>query len=171
MPRPARKTQDQSSDAGEVPWWRRRGEKWRGGATPEKKMLKNIERSRNVHENKQKADNLTEKKGDISTQLNDILHKSTRILLKLLSFLSLWECWGTKSALQNIETRGKGLALAFLVRWGFARRGRRVVPLRRKALRHWGPENDDVVAPGPLSGPAALPAVRVSGGFTPPNLQ
>ena len=86
MPRPARKTQDQSSAAGEVPWSRRRGEKWRGGATPEKKMLKNNERSRNVHENKQKADNFTDKKGDISTQLNDILHKSTDILLKLSSF-------------------------------------------------------------------------------------
>jgi len=49
-------------------------------------MLKNNERSRNVHENKQKADNFTDKKGDISTQLNDILHKSTDILLKLSSF-------------------------------------------------------------------------------------
>src|SRR5271157_606353 len=107
MPRPARKTQDQSSDAGEVPWSRRRGEKWRGGATSEKKMLKNNERSRNVHENKQKGDTFTEKKGDISAQLNDILHKSTGILLKLSSFLSLWECWGTKPALQNLETRGR----------------------------------------------------------------
>ena len=59
------------------------GEKWGGGATPEKKMLKYNERSRNVHENKQKGDTFTEKKGDISTQLNDILQKSTCILLKL----------------------------------------------------------------------------------------
>src|SRR5271157_103628 len=89
MPRRAGKTQEKSSDAGEVPWSRRRGEKWHRGATREKKMLKNNERSRNVHENKQKGDNFTEKKDDISAQLNDILHKSSGILLKSSAFLSL----------------------------------------------------------------------------------
>ncbi len=83
------------------------GEKWRGGASREKKMLINDERSRNVYENKQKDDNFTEKKGDISTQRNDILCKSTRILLKSSFFLSRLERWGTDLSLPNVETRDR----------------------------------------------------------------
>jgi hypothetical protein len=42
-----------------------------------------------VYENKQKDDNFTEEKSDISTQRNDILCKRTRILLKASAFLSV----------------------------------------------------------------------------------
>ncbi len=60
------------------------------GASTEKKMLINDERSRNVYENKQKDDTFTDKKGDISTQRSDIFYRSTRILLKPSAFLSLF---------------------------------------------------------------------------------
>jgi len=40
-----------------------------------------------VYENKQKDDNFTEGKGDISAQRKDILSKRTRILLKPSGFL------------------------------------------------------------------------------------
>ncbi len=73
MPRPTRKTQDKLSGVGEVPWWRRRG-KVAWGASTEKKMLINDERSRNVYENKRNNDNVADKKGDISTQRSDILY-------------------------------------------------------------------------------------------------
>ncbi len=75
------------------------------GASTEKKMLINDERSRNVYENKQKDDTFTDKKGDISTQRSDIFYRSTRILLKPSGFLSRFERWGTNSTLQNAETR------------------------------------------------------------------
>ena len=80
-------------------------------------MLINDERSRNVYENKQKDDNFTEKKGDISTQRNDILYRSTRILLKPSVFLSLFERWGTNPSLQNVETRGSSASTSGRVGW------------------------------------------------------
>jgi len=86
MPRGRRKTEDKSSDAGEVPSSRQRGKRCRGERALKKKMLINDEGSRNVYENKQKDDNLVEEKGDISTQRNNILHKSTGILLKPSGF-------------------------------------------------------------------------------------
>ncbi len=67
------------------------GEKWRGGRALKKKMLINDERSRNVYENKQKDDDFTEGKRDISTQWNDISYRSTHILLKSSVFLSRLE--------------------------------------------------------------------------------
>jgi hypothetical protein len=57
MPRPTRKTRDESSDAGEVPG-SRRGKKARRGR--EKEI--NHDRSRNLYENKQNDDNLPGKK-------------------------------------------------------------------------------------------------------------
>jgi len=50
------------------------------GSEPRKEI--NDDRSRNVYENKQKHDNLTERKGEIYTKLSDVLRKNTRILLK-----------------------------------------------------------------------------------------
>jgi hypothetical protein len=52
-------------------------------------------------------DNVSDKKGDISTQWNDILYRSTSILLKPSVFLSLLEHWGTNLSLQNVETRDR----------------------------------------------------------------
>jgi hypothetical protein len=73
----------------------------------EKKMLINEEPSRNVYENNQTEDNFTELKGDISTQRNDILYRSTHILLKSSVFLSRLERWGTNLSLSNVETRDR----------------------------------------------------------------
>ncbi len=89
MPRPTQEMQDKLSEAREVPSSRRRG-KVAWGASTEKKMLINDERSRNVYENKRKNDNLPDKKSDISTQRSDIFYRSTRILLKPSAFLSLF---------------------------------------------------------------------------------
>jgi len=86
MPRPTRKTQDPSRDAGEVPSSRRRREKWRGRASTEKKMLSYDEGSRNVHENTQKDDTLPEEKSDISAQRSDILCKNRCTFMKLSVF-------------------------------------------------------------------------------------
>jgi len=73
-------------------------------------MLIYYERSLNVYENKGKSDNLPDKKGDISTQRSNILHRDTHILLKSSAFLSLFERWGTNSPLQeNDTTRGMQL--------------------------------------------------------------
>ena len=63
--------QDKSSDAGEVPGSRRRGKVARG-ASRGKKMLRNDDRSRYVHENKQKCDNFTEAKSDIYVHMTDV---------------------------------------------------------------------------------------------------
>jgi hypothetical protein len=71
-------------------------------------MLINDERTRNVYENKEKDDNWPDTKHDISTQLRDILRKSTRIFQKPLARLSLFERWGTNPSLQNVETRDRG---------------------------------------------------------------
>src|SRR5208337_4638565 len=54
---------------GEVPGSWRTGKKWRTGPSPEKKMLFNDERSRNVHENKQKDENLSLEKGETYTKM------------------------------------------------------------------------------------------------------
>ena len=64
----------------------------RGGEVrhQQKKMLINDVRSRNVYENKQKDDNFTGEKSDISTQRNGILRKITPILLKLSGFCHNW---------------------------------------------------------------------------------
>jgi hypothetical protein len=62
-----RKTPNRSSNAGDVPWPRRRGNCGVGGGHQEKKMLINDERSQYVYENKQKYDTITEIKSDIST--------------------------------------------------------------------------------------------------------
>jgi len=72
------------------------GEKWRGGASPEKKMLIIDEGSRNVYENKQKDDNLPEEKGDISTQRNKILYRNIRCQLKPSGFLPLYGALGNE---------------------------------------------------------------------------
>ena len=63
MPRTMRKTHDRSSDAGEVqsPKGRRKVAR---GASPEKKMLINDERSQYIYENKQNDDNLPTAKGE-----------------------------------------------------------------------------------------------------------
>jgi hypothetical protein len=70
MPRPARKTHDKSSDAGEVPSlkWRR---KIARGASPEKKIY-NVQ-SRNMYENKENNDNL-------STKMTAFLHNCMAIV-------------------------------------------------------------------------------------------
>ncbi len=70
-------------------------------------MLINDERSRNVYENKQNYDTFTEEKSDISTQRNDILYKSRRILLKPSVFLSRLERWGTNLSLPNVATQDR----------------------------------------------------------------
>jgi hypothetical protein len=87
MPGPMQRTPDKSSDAGKVPRSERRGKS--AAERREKEIL--YERSRNVYENKQKDDNLSEEKGETNTKLNDILYKCTRFLLKLPDFLSLLE--------------------------------------------------------------------------------
>jgi len=58
-------------------------------------MLKNNERSRNVYENKEKEDNLTGVKSDISYKKSDIFAKPTRISHESWAFLSQFESWGT----------------------------------------------------------------------------
>ena len=50
---------------------------------------------------------LPTKKGDISTQRNDISYKRTRILLKSSVFLSRLERWGTNLSFPNVETRNR----------------------------------------------------------------
>jgi hypothetical protein len=75
------------------------------GASTEKKMLINDERSLNVYENKRKIDNSPDRKSDISTQQSDIFYRSTRILLKPSACLSLFERWETNSSLQDAQTR------------------------------------------------------------------
>jgi len=73
------------------------------GARTEKKMLINDERSRNVYENKQKDDTVTEIKSDISTQRNDILCRSTRVLQKSPALLLRFARWGRYPALPIVE--------------------------------------------------------------------
>jgi hypothetical protein len=63
---PTRKTPDKSSGAREAQSSRLRG-KSHAGSEHGKKMLINCERTRNVYENKQKADDLPDEKDDTST--------------------------------------------------------------------------------------------------------
>jgi hypothetical protein len=80
------------------------GEKSRGGERATQKDVKNEGRSDYIYENKDADDNLPDPKDDISTQLHDILQRSTRILQKRSAFLSLFEGWGTYPSLPNVET-------------------------------------------------------------------
>ena len=64
MPGTMRKTHDKSSDAGTSN--RRSGEEKSQGASAEKKMLINDERSQYMYENKQNYDNLSATKDEIS---------------------------------------------------------------------------------------------------------
>ena len=74
MPRPTRKTQDKSSDAGEAKSSRQRA-KSRAGERAPLKDVKNEDRSGNVYENKGPSDNLPDTKDDISARLHAILHR------------------------------------------------------------------------------------------------
>jgi hypothetical protein len=62
-----------------------------------------------VYENKGPNDKMPDTKGDISTQLDGILHENTGILPKPSALLSLFDRWGTNLSLQNVETRGADL--------------------------------------------------------------
>jgi hypothetical protein len=84
------------------------------------------ERSRKVHENKQKYDKFTEKEDEIYTKLNDILHKDICILLKSSDFLLLYLGQHTQQAPSSAEVDGNAKETtdaARIHRKGFGRIG------------------------------------------------
>ena len=102
MPRPTRKTQDKSSDAGESQSLKAERQKVAQGARALKKDVKNEGRSDYVYENKDTDDNFPDTKDEHFYTIARHFTRNTRILQKPSALLSIFERWRTNPSLRKV---------------------------------------------------------------------